>query len=56
MDKETKVTATYDKDTRRMHRYIVEANDKGITGSIYINKELAEIPEAITITLKERSD
>ena len=52
----TNITAAYDRDTRRMHRYLIQANDQGIVGTLYISKDAAEIPERIEIELREGND
>jgi len=35
-------TATMDKETKNTYRYIIDKNKKGISGSIYIDKETLE--------------
>jgi len=45
-----KVTATFDQDTRRFHRFIIDEG-QGITGVIYIPKG-EEVPDQVTIELK----
>ena len=51
----TSLTATYNKDSERYHRYIIDADeDKAIVGTVYIKKG-EEIPKELTIrlTMKE---
>lgn len=36
------VTAIMDKETKNTYRYIIDENTKGISGSIYIDKETLE--------------
>jgi len=48
------VTATYDRDSKRYHRYIIDEG-QGITGTIYIPKNEEQIPEEIVIKLQEKT-
>ncbi len=36
------VTATMDKETKNTYRYLINKNKKGLSGSIYIDKETLE--------------
>lgn len=46
------ITAIYDRDSKRYHRYLIEADeDAGIVGTIYIRKD-KDIPKEIIIKLK----
>jgi hypothetical protein len=47
------ITATYEKDTYRYHRYIID-EDQGIVGNIYIPKD-GEVPKELTIELRVKS-
>ena len=47
---EKKISATFDKDSRRFHRFIIDG-DQGITGAVYIPKG-EEIPDEVTIELR----
>jgi len=47
---EKEVTATYDKDSYRYHRYIINEG-QGLVGMIYIPKK-QEIPEKVIIKLR----
>jgi len=51
-EKETKGTMTYEQDSKRYHRYKIEAAG-GIVGTLYIPKDTKEIPERIVLELKE---
>ena len=33
------VTAVYDRDSKRYHRFAIQENEHGITGSLYIPKD-----------------
>ena len=44
------ITATYDQDSKRYHRYIIDEG-QGIVGNIYIPKN-SEIPKELTISLR----
>jgi len=45
------ITATYDQDSKRYHRYIIDEG-QGIVGNIYIPKDFKEIPKEVTIRLQ----
>lgn len=49
------LVARYDRDTKRMHRYLVES-EHGIAGSIYINKSAHPLPKRIVLELKNKAD
>jgi hypothetical protein len=49
-----KTVAQFDKDSRRFHRFLIEGNE-GITGSIYVSKEVA-VPDTILVALKTKAD
>jgi len=44
------LTATYDQDSKRYHRYIIDEG-QGVVGNIYIPKS-SEIPKELTISLR----
>jgi len=48
----TQVTATYDRDSKRFHRFIVD-EDQGIVGNIYCPKG-ETVPKEVTIVLKSK--
>ena len=50
---EKELTATYDKDSKRFHRFIIDGN-QGIVGNIYIPKS-EQIPEKVSVTLKMKN-
>jgi len=43
------VKAIYMKDSKRYHRYEIEGTE--VTGSIYVSKDLEQVPKTITVTL-----
>lgn len=45
------ITATYDQDSKRYHRYIIDEG-QGIVGNLYIPKDTKDIPKEITISLR----
>lgn len=51
---EIQITATFDKDSRRYHRFLVDEGQE-VKGAIYIAKD-ATIPEKVTISLKTAAD
>ena len=46
----TELTATYDRDSKRYHRYIIDEG-QGIVGNIYIPKG-EDIPKQLSIKLR----
>ena len=53
--KTVELVARYDNDTKRTHRYLLEAAE-GIAGSIYINKDAHPLPKRIVLELKTKGD
>ena len=51
---EEQLTATYQKDSKRYHRYTIDKG-QGIVGNVYIPKESAEIPKQLIINLKVKA-
>ena len=49
-----KITATYDQDSKRYHRFIIDEGQE-VVGNVYIPKG-QEIPGEITISLKTKVD
>lgn len=47
-EKEIKGHYTFDKDSKRYHRFKIEA-DEGITGSIYIPKKTEPLPKKLVL-------
>jgi len=47
------LTATYDRDSKRYHRYLIDEG-QGVTGTVYIPKDEGHIPEEILIKLQEK--
>jgi hypothetical protein len=52
LDEKLEVTATYDRDSKRYHRYLIDEG-QGITGTVYIPKKEEQIPKEIVIKLQE---
>jgi len=52
LDAKLEVTATYDRDSKRFHRYLIDEG-QGVTGTLYIPKTEEHIPEQIVIKLQE---
>jgi len=48
----TEITAKYEKDSKRYRRFLVEENEAGIVGTIYLPKG-KDLPETINITFVE---
>lgn len=53
MEEKKEVTATYDRDSKRYHRYLIDEG-QGITGTLYIPKKEEQIPVEIVIKLQEK--
>lgn len=51
MDKKVGVTATYDRDSKSYHMYIVD-DGQGIVGTIYIPKDNDSIPKEVVVKLR----
>ena len=49
------ISARYDADTKRTHRFLIESA-KGVSGSIYINKDARPLPKDLAIKLKMKGD
>jgi hypothetical protein len=49
MEKKIEVTAFYERDSKRYHRFVVR--EKGVIGVIYVPKT-AESPETLVISLR----
>ncbi len=44
------ITATYDKDSKRFHRYLIDGG-QGIVGNIYVPKD-SVIPKTVVVKLR----
>lgn len=53
MEKPT-VAATFDKDTRRFHRFIVD--EKDVKGILYLSKDGEKIPDELRIKLRTKNE
>lgn len=51
---EAKITATYEADTKRWHRYKIDEGQQA-TGSIYYTKDCSGVPKEITVQLRTRA-
>ena len=49
------ITARYDADTKRTHRFLLES-EHGIAGSIYISKDTRPLPKDIAVRIKMKGD
>lgn len=49
---EIEITATYDRDSRRYHRFLVDDGQK-IKGAVYLPKS-EPVPDTVTILLKTK--
>ena len=52
---QVEITARFDGDTKRTHRYIIESKD-GVAGSIYVSKETSPLPKTLVVTMKTKTD
>lgn len=48
------IIATFDDDTKRMHRFIIDEG-QDIKGTIYVSKE-GQVPDVVTIRLLTKSE
>ena len=53
--KTVELAARYDRDTKRTHRFLLEAAE-GIAGSIYIDKDAHSLPKQIILNIKVKED
>ena len=53
--KVVEITARYDADTKRTHRFLIESAT-GVSGSIYISKDARPLPKDLAIKLKMKGD
>lgn len=51
---ETQITAIYDSDSKRYHRFLIDGG-QGITGTIYVPKDM-KVPDGVTIQLKTKGE
>ncbi len=51
---ENKIIATYDSDSKRYHRFLIDAG-QGVAGTIYISKD-REVPDSVTINLRTKGE
>ena len=54
MANEIQITATFDDDTKRMHRFTIDAG-QGITGAIYVPKD-SSVPDVVTVRLRTKAE
>ena len=52
MEKRDEVTATFDQDSKRYHRYVIDEGQE-VVGTIYVPKG-KEIPKEVTVKLRVR--
>ena len=52
MPKKTEITATYEKESKRFRRFLIDENDEGIVGNIYVPKG-KKAPGAVEVTFEE---
>jgi len=51
-EERAEITATFEKDSKRFRRFLIDNNKEGIVGTIYIPKG-SKTPEEITISFEE---
>lgn len=54
MDKKVEVKATYDRDSKSYHRYLIDEGQK-IVGTLYIPKDNDDIPKEVVVKLRVKS-
>ena len=55
MADKVEVTATYDQDSKRYHRYIIDEG-QGIVGNVYVPKDVKAAPKEIVLKLRVKTD
>ena len=48
------ITATFDDDTKRMHRFIID-DGQSVTGTIYVPKDSTTMPETVIVRLRTKA-
>jgi hypothetical protein len=48
------LTATKDKETKGTYRFLIDENDEGISGSLYLRKDEHDLKKVSSIKLKVR--
>ncbi len=51
---ENEITATYDQDSKRYHRFLIDGG-QGITGTIYIPRDM-KVPDTVSVQLKTKGE
>jgi len=51
---EKEITATYDSDSKRYHRFLIDAGQV-VTGAIYVSKK-EPVPDKLTIRLRTKGE
>ncbi len=54
--KEAKAIMTYERDTKRYHRFIVVDKDGKITGTIYFAKSAGEVPKRLVLETAQKDE
>lgn len=54
MSNEIKVTATFDDDTKRTHRFVID-DGQGVKGNLYFPRD-KQVPDVVIIHLRTRAD
>jgi len=54
-EKEVELTATYDKDSRKYHRFLIDEG-QNIVGTLYVPKKQDDIPDKVVISLKTKGE
>lgn len=53
MGKQIEITAVFDDDSKRFHRFIIREAE-GIAGTIYVSKD-SQVPDVVTVKLRTRA-
>jgi hypothetical protein len=51
---EVKGAFMYEQDSKRYHRFQIVETDKGITGTVYVPKDLKPMPDKIVLERKDK--
>jgi hypothetical protein len=54
MANKIEITATFDDDSKRFHRFTIDES-QGVTGTVYVPKDSA-VPDFVNVRLRTRSE
>jgi len=51
--KDVVVTISYDKDSKRFHRYSIGEQGESIVGNLYMSKEMKNLPKRVILEIDD---